>query len=161
MYARTSTRSETVSITEARVAEVLRQFRVELINAYYSDLIQGDQVDRIIRDLKFMLLNDALQYFELRIVYNGRVWRAWRYLVSMDGTLQESSDGGGIDFFEAPTGAVACVAIERRRDLPKNISDRIIDMGWRHYVPDLDGTGTRERAYSKDRYGVIRSRYEG
>lgn len=157
----TATRTATVAATETRVNAVLRQVHVDFTNAVAAQLATSDIVASWRKDLTYMLQSGALEYFEIRIIHGQQRWRTWRFTISDDGTLLESSNGGGINFFGAPSGSVASLVIKRRADIQLEVSKEIDRLGWTTKVEAIDAAGVRERAYSKDHYGVVRHMIEG
>ena len=155
----TVTASTTVTATATRVAYVLRRVRGDLISAAFAGLADEPRIKKWIDDLQYMLVNDALKHFELRVEAGGRLQRAWRYSVSDDGTLLESGRSGGIDLMGMPVGSTAEVIITRRSNLNGPVNDEINRRGWTTSVAALLGSGQRERAYSKDGYGVVREQF--
>lgn len=158
-YTRSAT--ETVAVTHVRLNAVLLQVRVDFINAVAAGLATHERVTSWRDDLEYMLFNNALEHFELRVERGATRWNTWRYVVSNDGTLQETSRGGGIDFWQAPPGYEASLVIRRRADLDANVSAEIDRRGWIRKVDSVTGAAERERAYSKDAWGTIRFRIEG
>ena len=140
--AQTHTRTSSITATAARVADVLRQVRVDLINAERAGLTSAVTIKDWVDDLTAMLLANALVHFELRILdRSARIWRAFRYTISDDGSLQEKGHGGGIDFFAAPAGSVARLTILRRPNLPPETSRLIDELGWTspgQFVPEFE-----------------------
>lgn len=157
----TTTRTAVVSATDARVEAVLRQLHADLLNAIAAKLTSHDVVCGWRDDLAYMLRHNAIVHFEIRVECGGRPWTSWRYEVSNDGSLRETSRGGGINFFGAPPGSRARLVIQRRPWLPTEVGAEIDRRGWTHPVPALVGSGERERAYSQDGWGVVRLRYAG
>jgi hypothetical protein len=97
-YTQTRTQSSTVTITEARVRAVLRQVNVDMLAAVLCKFVSKESTDKWKDDLFYMLGKNALRYFELRVYLNGDIKAAWRYEVSIDGSLTNSDRGGGINF---------------------------------------------------------------
>lgn len=161
-YSTTQTRtvSETVAATVARVRAVLLQVHVDFINALSALLVESDRVESWLDDLSYMLVKNAIEHFEMRVECRGGLWRAWRYEVSDDGSLIETARGGGIDFWDAPAGSQVRLVIRRRDDLPEWVSAELDRRGWTHKVAALPGMPIRERAYSKDCWGLVRCRIE-
>lgn len=152
----TATRSATVAATETRVRAVLRQLNVDLYAAVAVGLVDRTRTEGWYDDLSYMLLENALSYFELRVIDDAKVVAAWRYVVSSDGSLTQTDHGGGIDFYAFPSSASVRLVIQRRPSLSKAVSAEIDRRGWTNKVPSLDGAMTQERTYSKDGYGVVR-----
>lgn len=154
----TATRSATVSATETRVRAVLRQVNVDLLAAVAAGLVSKDRTDGWYTDLAYMLKEDALKHFEIRVKDNGTLVAAWRYEVSNDGSLTLTDRGGGLGFYGFSRTATVSLVIQRRAGLSAEVTAAIDHLGWTAKVESLDGALTRERSYSKDGYGVVRSK---
>jgi hypothetical protein len=157
-YTQTRTQSSTVTITEARVREVLRQVNVDMLAAVLCKFVSKESTDKWKDDLFYMLGKNALRYFELRVYLNGDIKAAWRYEVSIDGSLTNSDRGGGINFYSFSNGSTVKLIIQRRENLPSQVNEEINRRGWTSSVQALTSGQTAERSYSKDGYGVIRHR---
>ena len=160
MSTMTSTRTTVVTATETRVQFVLRRVRVEFLAANRAGLVGEQMVADWVSDLQYMLVVGAITHFEIRLVRDGRWHAAWRYTVSADGTLLETSEGGGIDFYGQPSGTVASLIIQRAANLAADIQAELIRRGWTYPAESITGDGERERAYSKDSYGLIRTSFK-
>lgn len=161
MSSYTTTRSADVSATEARVEAVLLQVHVDFINAIAAGLTTHDVVLSWRKDLAYMLWHNALEHFEIRVERGGTRWLSWRYEVSNNGSLRETSRGGGINFFAAPPGHTASLVIKQRPGLAADVAAEIERRGWIYTVGALTGLPARERAYSQDGWGVVRYQIAG
>ena len=160
-YTNTTTRTATVTATEARVRSVLQKVRVDLLAAVYRGMNVPDRLEQHLDDIAYMLQKNALRYFEIRVSVGAQLHRAWRYEISDDGRLLGAGEeGGGIDFYQCPTTSSVKLVISRRPNLHPSISREIDSRGWTTSVVELQGAGVRERAYEKDGYGVIRTRFD-
>jgi|GEM_PF-3255168 hypothetical protein len=157
-YTQTTTQANTVTITETRVRAVLRQINVDMLAAAIHGFASKETIDRWKDDLFYMLSKDALSYFELRVSISGQIKAAWRYEISIDGSLTTSDKGGGINFYDFPNDSILSLVIKRRENLSNQISEEINRRGWTHSVKTLTSNQTKERSYSKDGYGVNRYR---
>jgi hypothetical protein len=157
-YTQTRTQANTVTITETRVRAVLRQINVDMFAAVIRGFASKKTIDKWKDDLFYMLSEDALCYFELRVSLDGQIKAAWRYAISSDGSLTTSDKGGGINFYDFPNNSTLSLVIQRRKNLSSQINKEIDRRGWTNSVKNLTSSQTKERSYSKDGYGVTRSR---
>jgi hypothetical protein len=157
-YTKTRTQSSSVTITETRVRAVLRQVNVDMLAAVFCKFASKESTDKWKDDLFYMLSKNALYYFELRVYLNGDIKAAWRYEVSIDGSLTNSDQGGGINFRSFSNDSTVNLVIKKRENLPSQINEEINSRGWTSSVQALTSDKTGERSYSKDGYGVIRHR---
>ena len=105
-YTQTRTQANTVTITETRVRAVLRQINVDMLAAAIHGFASKETIDRWKDDLFYMLSKDALSYFELRVSISGQIKAAWRYEISIDGSVTTSDKGGGINFYDFPNDSI-------------------------------------------------------
>jgi hypothetical protein len=152
----TTTRATTITATETRVKAVLRQVNVDMLAAVACGLVSDNRVRGWKNDLQYMLCKNALVYFELRVQEGGTIRAAWRYEISDDGSLLSGTSGGGLNFYAFSSNASISLIIKRRLNLSAAVNDEIDRRGWTTSVKSLAGVKTRERAYCKDGYGVIR-----
>jgi hypothetical protein len=85
--------------------------------------------------------------------------RALDCRVSSDGSVLESRTGGGINYFGLPPGTIASLFVEWN-PLAKDLAlvQRYLHArGWGTAFAVV-GVAVRDRVYSKDGYGVIRSK---
>lgn len=157
-YTTTATRSATVTATETRVRAVLRQVNVDLLAAVAAGLVARERTDGWYDDLVYMLKEDALQHFEIRVRDNGTLVAAWRYEVSNDGSLTLTDRGGGLSFYGFSRTATVSLVIQRRPGVGAEVTAAIDRLGWTVKVESLEGALTRERSYSKDGFGVVRNK---
>ena len=81
------------------------------------------------------------------------------YRVSSDGSVRESSTGGGIDYYLLPAGtaAVLFVDLDESARAIQTVRTYIRERAW-GTGNAVEGDPVRDRAYSKDGYGVIRGK---
>lgn len=155
------THTSTTTATETRVRAVLRQVNVDLLAAVAADLVNHSRAAEWYQDLSYMLNENAIEHFEIRVQRGDTPVGAWRYVVRDDGSLMPSNRGGGINFcnFVASSDTVH-VVITRRSGLPDAVSKEIDRRGWTVPMAALSGSLIQERIYSKDGYGVVRHRID-
>ena len=125
IYTQTRTQVNTVTITETRVRAVLRQISVDMFAAVIRGFASKETIDKWKYDLLYMLSKNALCYFELRVSLGDQIKAAWRYEISIDGSLTTSEKGGGINFYTFPKNSILSLVIKRRENLSSQISEEI------------------------------------
>ena len=155
----TATRSQTNSFTEARLRAVIPEVGADLTNMAGAGIISFGTARRWTEDLTFVLRKQAARGFQVQLRPPGRATIALDYRVSSDGTVRESGRAGGIDYYLLPDGTVATLFINLDLSSP-NITEVWLyaqQRGWGTGA-SVVGEPARDRVYSKDGYGVIRSK---
>jgi hypothetical protein len=82
------------------------------------------------------------------------------YRVNSDGSIRESAVAGGIDYYALPAGTRAFLFVDLNWQAKRIAAVRtyIEERGWALNCQPVQGDVIRDRAYSKDGYGVIRGK---
>lgn len=154
-----ATRSRTSSYTDARLRAVMPEVGGDFYSLAAAGLIGFDVATRWTDELTFILQQEAASYFQVQLKCSGHPTKALHYRVSSDGTVHESGTSGGIDYFALPSGTYATLYVEL------DYTSRNINVVQEYTRRRNWGTGqsvggdvTRDRAYSKDGYGIIRGK---
>jgi hypothetical protein len=131
---------------------------VDMLAAVFCKFASKESTEKWKDDLFYMLSKNALRYFELRVYLHGDIRAAWRYEISIDGSLTNSDQGGGINFRSFSNDSTVNLVIQKRENLSTQVNEEINRRGWTSSVQVLTSGQTEERSYSKDGYGVIRHR---
>jgi len=156
----TTTASRSSSYTDARLRAVMPEIGADFYNMASVGLITFNTAQRWTDDLTFVLQNEAALGFQVQFTYPNGQQVALDYRVSSDGSIRESGTAGGIDYYALPAGTRVTFFIDL------NFSARKIDTvqaygrqhGWGQDGHAVQGDPARDRAYSKDGYGVIRGK---
>jgi hypothetical protein len=110
--------------------------------------------------LTFLLIREAISKFQVQLWISPEERIGVEYTVSDDGTLHEDSESGGIDYFALPSGTTAGITIGLRSDCAvlEEVKEFLKRRGFTFDGSFIDGDVSRDRAYSKDSYGVIRGK---
>lgn len=157
-YTATGSRSSTYS--EARARYVMDKVLDDIVGLFARSFITKQTALDWYRDVYYILSKEAAEFFELQFSTLGSRRVGLRYVVTDDGQIYEDSDSGGLDYFALPDGITVLLFV-RLRTYSRNYRDVVQELcrrGWGTNGRELDGTLTRERAYSKDGYGVTRNR---
>jgi hypothetical protein len=125
-----------------------------------AGLISSGTAQRWTEELAFILQHRAAHGFQIQLRCTGRNTIALDYRVSSDGSIQESSTAGGVNYFGLPAGTYATLFVDL------NFQARTIATvqaytrarGWGTNGQAVQGDTIRDRVYSKEGYGVIRSK---
>ncbi len=156
----TYTASATTTCTEARVRAVLAKVLDDFIALVSRRFLSVDRATAWCGDLVKVLTFEAVEFFELQFTLPGGSKQGVRYSISDDGMLMEDRASGGIDYYSLPDGTASTLLVQLRSGVSGR--DRAIaylqGRGWSFNGTALSGTLMRDRAYSRQGYGVVRSR---
>jgi hypothetical protein len=115
------------------------------------------------QDLLYILSKEAAECFELQCSTPSGRRVGLRYVVTDDGQIYEDHDSGGLDYFAFPDGTAVNLFVALRMASRNycDVLEELVRRGWATNGHQLNGPVTRERAYSKDGYGVTRHRVGG
>jgi hypothetical protein len=124
-----------------------------------ADIISFDAAVHWTEDLTFVLRHQAAHGFQVQLTKPNGSRIALDYRVSSDGSISESSTAGGIDYYALParTRATLFVEINYEASAIAAVLAYTARRGWGTGTA-VEGDAVRDRAYSKDGYGVIRGR---
>lgn len=156
-YAATATATSTC--TEARVRAVLVKVLDDFIALVSRRFLPADRATGWCRDLLELLTLEAVEFFELQFTLPGDRELGVRYSISDDGSLMEDRASGGIDYYALPDGTTSTLLVHLRADGTGRAAAvaYLVERGWRFDGTALSGALTRDRAYSRQGYGVVRS----
>lgn len=156
----TQTRSQTDSFTDARLRAVMAEVGADFYAPAAAGLITADVARKWTEELSFILLYRAANSFQLQCTKPDGTKVALHYSVSSDGSVRESSNAGGIDFYALPVGTKAFLFVDMDWNSPNIaiVRDYITRRGWGTDGKAVEGNPIRDRVYSKEGYGVIRSK---
>jgi hypothetical protein len=124
-----------------------------------ASIISFDTAARWTEELTFILQHQASRGFQIQLTYPNGQKIALDYRVSSDGSVRESTTGGGIDYYLLPPGTSAILHVDL--DFSARAIDTVVaytrQRGW-GTGSALEGDPVRDRVYSKDGYGVIRGK---
>ena len=158
MLAATATRTNTY--TDARLRAVMPEVGADFYSLAGAGLISLDIARKWTEELTFVLQHQAAKGFQIQLKRFGANPIAIDYRVSTDGTVRESSIGGGIDYFALPDGTKASLFVEldyQSRAI-EAVKIYIGQRGWGTDGQAVGGQSTRDRTYSKDGFGIIRTK---
>jgi len=154
----TRTRSDTY--TDARLRAVMPEVGADFTGLAAAGLITFGQASTWTEELTFVLQHEAAFGFQIQLRCPGRATIALDYRVTSDGSIRESGKAGGIDYYALPAGSRAGLFVDMNYQAPKiaTVNAYTQSRGWGTDGQPVQGTVARDRAYSKDGYGVIRGK---
>ena len=155
----TSTATRSSTLTDARLRAVMPEIGADFYNMASADLISFSTAQRWTDELTFVLQNAAAHGFQVQFTYPNGQQVGLDYRVSSDGSIRESSMAGGIDYYALPQGTRSTFFIDLNFEASKIglVQAYGQQRGW-GVGRELQGDLVRDRAYSKDGYGVIRGK---
>ena len=154
------TATKTDTYTDARLRAVMPEVSTDFWAMAGAGLIAYDTAAKWTADLTFILMKRAVKGWQVQIRRTGAAPIALDYRVSSDGTIRESGTGGGIDYNALPAGSTAGLFLELDYDSPNIAAVRQYtqEHGCGTNGQAVQGTSERDRAYSKDGFGIARNR---
>jgi hypothetical protein len=155
-----ATASRTDTFSEARVRAVMLEVSADFYALAAAGLLSWDRAAKWTEDLGFILQHRAAKGFQIQLRCAGYLPKALDFRVSSDGSIFESSTAGGIDYHALPAGTSASLFVDLDDNATKieTVRQHIGARGWGTNGKPVDGASVRDRVYSKEGYGVIRSR---
>jgi hypothetical protein len=156
----TSTASQTNTFTDARLRAVMPEIGADFYNMAGARLVTFEKAQSWTEDLTFILQNQAAYGFQIQLTYPNGQQIALDYRVSSDGSIRESSTAGGVDYYVLPAGTRPVLFVNLNYSAAKIsiVTAYMRKHGWGFDGHPVHGDVARERAYSKDGYGVIRGK---
>lgn len=156
----TATRTRTDTFTEARLAAVMPEVGADFYAMASAGLIPLSTAQIWTEELTFVLKQKAAHGFQIQLRCPGRTPIALDYRVSSDGTVHESGTGGGINYFSLPEGTRAGLFVNLDYQAPQiaAVQAYTAQRGWGTDGEAVQGEPVRDRAYTKEGYGVVRGK---
>jgi hypothetical protein len=156
----TTTASQTNTYTDARLRAIMPEIGADFYNMACAGLLTFDDAQRWTDELAFILQNQTAHGFQIQLTYPNGQQVALDYRVSSDGSIHESNTAGGIDYYALPTGTRPFLFVNFNYAAPKasTVIAYLGGRGWSFDAHAVQGDVVRDRAYSKDGYGVIRGK---
>lgn len=155
-YISTATRSTTDTFTEARARYVMGKIFDDFNGLLFREFVHppAARLKAWRDDVQYVMERDALYSFELQFQYGSQNWVA-RYEVDKYGGISRDDDSGGLDFYSIPSGATVSIVLDY--DTRKNlITDYLALRGWGNNGQFKGESGTIDRSFSKEGFGVNR-----
>jgi hypothetical protein len=155
-----ATLARTGTFSEARARDVMLEIGADFYALAAAKLISWEAAERWTEELGFILLHEAAYGFQIQFHCQGHSPRALDYRVSSDGSILESGTAGGINYYGLPPGTVAGLLVQLNYGARKIavVQQYLATRNWGIDGQAVEGAAVRDRVYSKDGYGVIRSK---
>jgi hypothetical protein len=156
----TVTRSASTTMTAARVRNVMLEVGADFVATAVAGLATYEVCEGWRIDLTYLLEQGAVERFQIQFVCDGYAPLALEFVVSGDGTLQSTDKAGGIDYFRLVPGTRArlLVSLNYQANDVNLVLEYLRRRGWGFNGQAVTGSGTRDRVYASEGYGVVRSK---
>lgn len=151
----TATVSKTNTMTEARVRAVMQKVAANLNAFVVQGILTSERAQKWIADLTYLQVEGQLEFFEIQL--DGRTF-GLRYTISADGSLQQDSASGGLDVYGLVAGTKIGLYAHLKSPRPPYVQTELERRGWHFNGKQLEAPESEQRAFSKDGYGVVRSK---
>lgn len=156
--AATATATRSTTMTEARVRTVMQKVSANFAALVIKRHLSGENACKWAKDLTYLQVAKALDYFEVQIQTPTGHRFGLRYTVSADGSLQQDSASGGLDLYGIPTSASVRLYAHLYDGIPRAVVDELARRGWSFDGKRLDAAESEQRAFSTDGYGLTRAK---
>lgn len=155
----TFTVSATITWTDARVRYVMDKVFEDLLSQMYAGLITRSTAEKWRDDFSYLLLNQAVERFQIQFRQPNGSEAGVEYRVVEGGHVVIDERSGGLNYFGFPGGTVAAAVVSYRSDCPHlpQVQAEMARRGWGSGGQMLAG-GTVDSTYSRGGCGVERSR---
>jgi hypothetical protein len=157
----TQSYSRTSTYTDSRACVVMKKALNDIIGLFTTDLITKDTALKWYKDILYVLSKEAADFFEIQFRSSSLEQCGIRYEISDDGYIYEDSESGGIDYYGLPNDTQVYLFLKIRTNSP-NYDEVLQELennrGWGTNGKALENSIVRDRAYSKDGYGLFRNK---
>lgn len=157
-YTATATATTTSTMTEARVRAVMRKVGANFRAFVTAGLITEACASSWTADVTYLQVLEALDYFEVQCTTPAGTSFGLRYTVAADGSIREDSRSGGLDVYGIPRNSKLGLFASLRDDVSGNVRDELKKRGWGFNGSSLEGAESEQRSFSRDGYGLTRSK---
>jgi hypothetical protein len=132
----------------------------DFMNVASANLIEREKIQEWHEDLLYAVLRQAAATFQLQLVKPDGGRLGLSYTVHDDGSILEESKAGGIDFQGLPAGTQVNLVLILRPGAPNSDEVRAyyLKRGWGTSGSLIDGAMSRDRAFSKSGFGIVRGK---
>lgn len=154
------TMTATSTFSEARARAVMRHVLGDFMTVANAGHIAHETIRTWCEELEYAVVHEVVERFQLQLTRPDGKRAALEYVVRDDGTVQETSKAGGVDLYEFPAGTKPRLCVSYRLGAPnrEKVFAYLRGRGWTTGGSMVEGEPSRDRAYSKDGYGITRSR---
>jgi len=155
----TYTTSQTSTFSEARARTVMLQVLGDFMLVPSAGLISRGTIQEWHEELEYAVLLHVVDTVQLQFTKPDSTRLGLSYTVRDDGTILEASKAGGLDLYGFPRGTRVGLVLTYRQQAPniETVKAYLRDRGWMRGSL-IDGVTRRDRAFSKDGFGIARGK---
>jgi hypothetical protein len=158
---RTYTVARASTFSEARARDVMQNVLGDFVLVANAKLVDHGTIQKWHQDIEYAVVHRVVDTFQIQFTEpDGTRRRGLSYTVHDDGTILETSKAGGLDFYGFHPETKTSVLITYLEGAPNTESVRayLQGRGWKAGGSLIDGAETRDRAFSKNGYGIERKK---
>lgn len=155
---RSGSQSDTYSL--ARLKVIMPEIGADFYAPASAGFISFATAEKWAEDLAFILQLRGCEKFQIQCTLPDGRRLAVDYQVKADGSIYENGSSGGIDYSALPVGTTVRLYVNLNYQSAQidEVNDYIRRRGWGTDGHAVEGEPVRDRAYSKEGYGVQRGR---
>jgi hypothetical protein len=156
----TYTASETNTFSESRARDVMQSVLGDFMNVASAGLLDRETLREWHADLLYAVLHEVVHTFQLQFMTPDGKRSGLSYEVRDDGSILEASKAGGLDLHVFPAGTRVKLHLTYRTGAPKldEVQAYLRKRRWTSGGCLIEGATSRDRAYSKSGFGIMRSK---
>lgn len=157
---RTYTVARASTFSEARARDVMQNILGDFVLIANAGLVDHEMIQKWHQDIQYAVLERVVDTFQIQFTEPDGTRRGLSYTVYDDGTIMQAAKAGGLDFRAFHPETKVSVLITYLEGAPNTDSVRVYlrSRGWSAGGSLIDGAETRDRAFSKNGYGVERKK---
>jgi hypothetical protein len=154
------TRSETNTHTESRASYISDKVAADIFGLVSRGILEKESAIEWMDIVDICLRKNGLEKFQLKISRPGGEEAAVTYQVDSTGTISFDENSGGLDWYEFEINSSVSIVIRRNSNgiNDSDINQLLQKYGWTTGASFIEGNEYKDKSYSKDGFGVNRSR---
>jgi Bacterial HORMA domain family 1 len=155
----TATASRSTTTTEARVRYVMQKVAANFTGLVVRGLVSQARADEWAEVVTYLLLEEALDGFQVQFDMASHAPYCIHYAISTDGSIQADSPSGGLDYYGIVAGTPVgfCLNLKSSK---RALAHAWLQArgGWTFNGRLLAGDDAEARSFSSGGFGVTRSK---
>ena len=155
----TASASQSTTTTEARVRYVMQKVAANFTGLVVRGLISQARVDEWSEVVTYLLIEDALDGFQVQFDMTSSSPYCIHYAVSSDGSIRSDSSSGGLDYYGIAAGTPVSFCLNLKSS-KRAVAQKwlLARPGWTADGRILAGDDAEARSFSSGGFGVTRSK---
>ena len=159
-WSETTTRTETNTHTESRASYVSDKVAADIFGLTSRGILSKSSAIEWMDIVDLCLKKNGLEKFQLKITRPDGEVAGVSYIADSTGAISFDKSSGGLDWYEFEKDSKASIVIRRNSKGQKDteINELLDKHGWTTGASFLGGDESQDKSYSKDGFGVNRSK---